>query len=142
MSQVVSVTTKGQVKNLRALRKAASRCGLEFREGQTTYRSYSRAPNKGADHAIGIPSGGKQSYEIGVVPEGNGWSLKYDSFQGDLDRYASEPHERTGLGRLMKYYHTEVAKEQAEMQGDLVTERQLENGDIELEVDTTARLGA
>ena len=100
MSHVVTIDV--QVKNLEALKAAAAECGLEFREGQTTYKWYGSwvrdynaqdaayrhgvAPErygKDAAHALGVPNN-SNAYEIGVVPlpDASGYTLVWDNWCG------------------------------------------------------------
>lgn len=90
------------VKDLDCLREACKELGLEFREGQTTWRWFGKwmddyhdesraAALQGFDpkrfgldsiHAIGVP-GNSDAYEIGVIPRQDGkpgFTLLYDNY--------------------------------------------------------------
>lgn len=89
-----------QIKDLGCLRQAAEELGLEFHEGQKTFRWYGRhvgdykvpagfkAEDMGkCDHAIGLPGNGQsgEAYELGVVARRDGktgYQLMWDFFMG------------------------------------------------------------
>ncbi len=99
MSHVASVEL--EIDDLGSLKEAAKALGLEFVDGQTTYKWYGRFMNdysgadaahlKGIDpkeygkclHAMRIP-GNDRSYEVGVIksPTGKGYTLVWDFWQG------------------------------------------------------------
>jgi len=90
-----------EVKDLAALKEACEAIGLEFVEGQTSFKWYGRWMNdydahdaayrRGIDpknygrckHAIRIP-GDSKAYEVGVVAkqDGSGYELCWDSWSG------------------------------------------------------------
>jgi len=76
-----------EIRDLECLRQACTELGLEFREGQKTFRWFGvhvgdyKVPDGFAvqdmgkcDHAIGLPGNGpsKKAYEIGVVRRRDG----------------------------------------------------------------------
>jgi hypothetical protein len=99
MSHVTTI--KVEIKDLDALKEAAKSCGLEFREGQKTYKWYGRHVGDYAvpegynvsdlgkcEHAIGVP-GNPEAYEIGVCKardaQGNptgGYTMLWDFWAG------------------------------------------------------------
>lgn len=121
MSHVTAV--KVQIKDLAALKAACKAIGLEFREGQRTYKWYGRWMNDYSaqdaafqqgidpktygtcDHAIAVP-GNKQAYEIGVVNRGDHHAMVWDFWNGGLGLEAAVGH---GAERLIEAYTTEVA---------------------------------
>lgn len=99
MSHVASVEL--EIDDLPSLREAAKALGLEFVEGQTTYKWFGRFMNdysgNDAAHLNGIdPStygkclhalrvkGNPKAYEVGVIkdPTGKGYRLVWDFWQG------------------------------------------------------------
>ncbi len=124
------------IKDLNILKKAAERCGLEFRENQTTFHSWtsdrgSQSPNI-CKHALGLPAvAGKAKenfdrYEIGVVDSKKfpgTFSLEYDPYGGALDKHVGENCED-----LMMFYQMEAARAAAEEQGYTYIEEKLEDG--------------
>lgn len=125
MSHVVKVDI--QIKDLDALRRAAESLGLQFREGQKTYRWYGHymgdyAMPQGVtkeqlgkcDHAIGVP-GNSQAYEVGVMGNADGtYSLMWDFWQGG---YGLQALVGKDCGNLIERYGIEVARSAAEAQG-------------------------
>lgn len=96
MSHVVTIDLK--IKNIDALKAAATELGLEFVEGKTTYRWYGRWVNDyhgndaayragispeqygTCDHVIRIP-GDERAYEIGVVRQADGsYAIVFDAW--------------------------------------------------------------
>jgi hypothetical protein len=136
------------IKDLHVLKKAAERCGLEFRENQTTFHSWATdhggqlvgdhplPEGRTADdvgrcqHAMGIPTaqqgGDLDKYEIGVVESNKypgTYSLLYDFFGGALERHVGDKCED-----LMMFYQMEAARAAAEEQGYTYNEEKLEDG--------------
>lgn len=87
-------TLKIEIKDLAALKDACKKVGLEFREGQGTYKWFGRHVGdyplpegfkKGdlgkCDHAIGV-KGKKDAYEIGVCKRDGKYVLLWDFWQG------------------------------------------------------------
>lgn len=139
-------TQKAAIRDIEALRRAAKRCGLVFRENQQTYRWYGRSVGDypipdgytEADlgrcaHAIGLPSG--QGYEIGVTPsrtvEG-AYDLLYDFYNGGFGLMAKAGQ---GCGDLLSWYTAEVAIETYRDEYLIsVTDCRLKNGELVLEL--------
>ncbi len=85
-------TLKIEIKDLQALKDACKAVGLEFREGQKTYKWYGystgavpegfTAKDLGkCDHAIGV-KGKKDAYEIGVCQRGGKYLMLWDFWNG------------------------------------------------------------
>lgn len=151
MSHIATVEVR--IQDLDALRSAAIRCGLEFREGQTHFRWFggSDRPSEGyvsnvvnrehavelgeCQHAIGLP-GNNRAYEIGVAAavDGNGYQLLYDAYEGGygLMKAVSSESNPNGIGRLVQAYSVEVATKAMASQGWRVQENTAENGVMEL----------
>lgn len=142
MSHVATVDV--QITNLDDLRAACQRLGLEFVEGQQTYRWYGRhvgdyplpegfaASDLGkCEHAIRIP-GNASAYEVGVVRRRDGkpgWSLMWDFYAGG---YGLEKFVGNDCGLLRQSYATVAAVRTARQQGFQVQERTLASGEIKL----------
>lgn len=154
MSHVAVIKT--EVKSLEALKAACKRLGLEFLEGQTTYRWFGtwvkdynqpdaayqngvKPESYGKDslHAIGIPDN-DQSYEIGVLQNTNsdgqpieGFKLVWDFWSGGhgLDKFVGGK----GAEKLVAGYAVEAFREEAVAQGYAITETTDENGYIQVE---------
>jgi hypothetical protein len=166
MSHIVKNEAKNAweaIRSLDALRAASENCcGLLFKEGQTQYRTWAsdhgrlygdaplpkgmKANDVGACmHAIGLQDKDKtrsaaSQYEIGLIPsekhEG-AFALVYDNWQGALEAKAGKD-----LSKLMAHYQAEHAKIIAQGLGDSVlSEQELDDGSILLEIDTTNRMG-
>ncbi len=133
MSHVTQIEIK--VKSLEALKAACQRLGLEWLEGQKTYKWYGRhvgdypipegltVDDMGkCTHAIKVPGA---SYEIGVLDRGNGaFQLLWDFWSGGgLERVLGK-----GGGKLKQAYALEVAKVQARRAGYSCIERVEEDG--------------
>ena len=52
MSHITQIKEASDIKNLTALARAATRCGLEFRQGQTKFKGW--YVDRACDHAIAI----------------------------------------------------------------------------------------
>ena len=131
MSHVVDIAVP--IDDLLALKKACERCGLEFREGQTTYAWWGRSEGDyplpegytSADlghcaHAIGIPgevpqSGSRGNWEIGVCERRDGqpgYTLMFDFYGGPGGRLKAKAGGEE-CQELMQLYHVEKAKHAA-----------------------------
>lgn len=123
MSHVATVEL--EVRDLGALRAACASVGLEFREGQRTFRWFGKFLNdyKGTDaafrsgidpkdygkceHAIGV-AGQPHAYEIGLVRKPNGaYALAWDFWRGG---YGLEAVAGKGCVNLVRAYAGEVAR--------------------------------
>jgi hypothetical protein len=123
-----------EVKDLRTLIQACHRLGLEFREGQRTYKWYGRYMGDyrlpegfsiddlgKCDHAIHVLGAG---YEVGVVRRGNGYVLLWDFWRsGGLEERIGK-----GAGFLKQAYAVEKTRAEARRKGYTVTERKTETG--------------
>lgn len=146
MSHVATVELV--IKNLNALKKACADCGLEFMEGQTTYKWFGKWVNdysgsnaafkhgiKPEDygkctHAIRV-KGNSQAYEIGVINKQDGsFGLVWDFWSGG---YGLEKVAGPNCGNLTMHYAKHVATEKLRNQGYMVKQRITDEGEIELE---------
>ena len=133
---------------------AACRLGLEFVEGQKTFRwfgnwmrdynSSDAAYLQGIDpkeygkceHAIRVPND-STAYEIGVCknPKGEGYVLVYDFFGSGRNIY--ERCGGKGLEKLIQEYQVAVVEQNPEvqelqLQGFSIERQMADNGDIQL----------
>lgn len=124
---------KQQIADLDALKAAARRCGVEFRENQRTRKWYYASKAGECDHAIGI-AGNSNAYEIGVRRQADGtYALDADFFAGG---FGLEDRVGAGASNLVKFYHLEAAKIKARRLGfSIVQERELPNGVIFVDVE-------
>jgi len=125
-------TVKVTILDLKALKAACIRLGVEFREGQTTYAWFGRSVGDykipdgmtGADlghcsHAIHVKG---VEYEVGLVAKKDGkpgYTLAYDFWgpgQGLLKKFGKT------LGELVNAYTAEVLKAKARAKGYVVRE--------------------
>lgn len=129
MSHVTDV--KMRVRDIGALREAAEACGLELREGQTTYawwgqfvgdsNAYGQHDPKDfgkCEHALRVKgtnprNGSSGPWEIGVVKakDGDGFDLLYDRY-GNAGR-ALEQHVGDSAKRLKREYSAAMATRRA-----------------------------
>lgn len=145
MSHVVEIESDDQdqqITNLLALKRAAERCGLEFREGQQNFYMYGRQRPPCA-HAIAIPAGQQNKdfdkYEIGVVESTKHpgtCSLRYDPYGGSLNQRAGK-----GLEDLLMFYQMECVRMKAQQAGDQYVEQRQDDGTYIARVNTTRRVG-
>ena len=131
---------KLQVKSLEALKLACQRLGLEFREGQATYRWYgmfigdaplpegfTKSDLGKCNHAIHVPGA---AYEIGLVQRDGAWQMLWDSWEaGGLEAVLGKDAER-----LRHAYGVEAAKLAAQKEGYSVYEEQMEDGTTKLHI--------
>ena len=135
-------------KDLDSLKKAVADCGLEFREGQKTYRWYGRWMNDfggenaayrngikpedygKCEHAIGVPKSA-QAYEIGVVknPNGPGYVLVVDFWNGG---YGLEALAGKDCTKLAQAYGVQVNRKTLTGMGFQVTKKVLKDGTVRL----------
>ena len=123
MSHITKI--KIQVKSLEALKSAAARCGLVFREHQKTHKWYGQFVGDYAsdvaieqmgrcDHALGIPCN-YQAYEVGVCMQADGsYTLQWDFWQGG---YGLQDCIGKDGAKLIAEYGLEAALEAAQAQG-------------------------
>ena len=145
MSHVTDVGV--ELYDLPALRRAAARLGLEFCEGQLTYRWYNRfmgdAPLPAGfkvedlgrcEHALKVP-GSPKAYEIGVCRSrtGEGWTLLYDDWQGG---FGLEAVAGKNLDALHRAYAEEVALAEVRALGIEPDQQEDEEGWLWIEYET------
>ena len=143
-------TARVSVVDLKALKAACTRLGVEFVEGKKTYNFYGRhvgdyplpagftAAEMGkCEHAIKVPG---VHYEIGVAPSknGKGYTLLYD-FYGSGSNAAHDGEKLLkkfgqGLTKLVDAYSIEALKAQARAKGYMTQESVLSNGKTKLVV--------
>jgi len=92
MSHITTINV--EIRDLEAVKEICKELGLEFREGQRSYRWYgvsvgdypiptgfTKSDLGRCDHAIGI-KGNSKSYEIGLVKRGDAYIPLFDFWQG------------------------------------------------------------
>lgn len=142
MSHVATVDV--HITDLDALKAACQQIGLEFREGQQTFRWYGRhvgdyplpegftQQDMGrCEHALRLP-GNTQAYEVGIVPRRDGkpgYLLMYDFWRGGFGLEAAIGKEAK---TLKQHYAAQVAMKQVRKQGFRVTQTLTETGAIRL----------
>jgi hypothetical protein len=123
-----------EILDLMALKKACERLGLEFVEGQASYKWFGQsigdyplpegftvADLGKCDHAIKVPGA---SYEIGVAKRNGKYTLLWDSWRsGGLERILG-----TGAGKLKQAYSVTKAVCEAKRRGYMVKEQKTETG--------------
>jgi hypothetical protein len=133
---------KVEVKDLEVLRAACGRLGFQFMPGQKTYRWYgtfmgdyplpegiSREQLGKCTHAIKVPGA---DYEVGILQQGDKFTLLYDFWKyGGLEDALGANAEK-----LIQAYAIEAAKLEAQRQGFSVYEETLQDGSVELHVNT------
>lgn len=153
MSHIASVQV--EIKDLECLAKAAARCGLEFKNGQKTFKWYGvwvidYSQDDAAYKLLGIDPkdygkcehalsvvGNDKAYEIGVIkhPKG-GYALLWDFYAGGHGLMAKvsadTDKQRKSVGKLQQAYAAEVAKKAAKKQGFSVSEKVQQDGSIKL----------
>ena len=142
MSHVATVEV--HIKDLEALKAACKVLGLEFVEGQTTFRWYGRhvgdyplpegfmqSDMGKCEHAIRLPNN-TQAYEVGVVKRRDGkpgYTLMYDFWAGG---YGLEEAIGKQAYRLRQQYSAQVATKQARKQGYRVAQSVQQDGSLRL----------
>lgn len=136
MSHITQIQV--EVRDLAALKAACTRLGWEWREGQTRYKWYGRWVGDTAlpegvrmedlgkcTHAIRVPGA---SYEVGVLQQGDRYSLLYDFYgPGGLESKLGPNAEV-----LVQAYAVEAARAEAQRQGWSVFEEECEDGSVKL----------
>ena len=120
MSHVTTIEC--EIKDLEALKAACKKAGLEFRENKKTYKWYGRHVGDyplpegfkkqdlgKCDHAIGVP-GNKNAYEIGVVQQGDKYTMLWDFWNGG---YGLEEKAGHNCENVTDAYAQEVALKEA-----------------------------
>lgn len=136
MSHVATIAV--QIKDLASLKKACERVGLEFREGQKTYKwwgrhvgdyplpaGFTKADLGKSTHALAV-KGKKDAYEIGVVESRTTpgtYELLWDFYAGGKGLEAAVGKDAK---KLMQAYSTEVARKAARRAGFRVTETKVD----------------
>ena len=137
MSHIETVSV--HIADLEALKAACKRMGVDFREGQKTFVSYTgKNPCEHAIHIEGV------LYEIGLVDgktKVKSWNLAADLDFGPgielkrkfckLTEHGSYTH---GYENLIDAYSIEVLKRKARAQGYRAVESKLPNGKVKLTV--------
>ena len=117
-----------EIHSLEDLKQACKELGFQFCENQKTHKWY--GTNKESenetefgkcDHAIKVP---KCKYEIGVVKQGNHFSLLWDSY------YTGGLEKRIGkdAGILKQAYSVQRIKREARIKGYRVVQKNVTNG--------------
>lgn len=127
------------ITDLAALQGAVAELDAQWREGQRQYAWYGRhvgdyplppgltkAELGKCEHAIHLPG---CEYEIGVVPQGSGYTLAFD-FWGPGAKLKS--HFGDGLARLKQIYGVHKATAAARARGYMVQRKPQPNGAIKL----------
>lgn len=119
MSHVVAIKTR--ILDLEALKEACPALGLEFIEGQRTFKWYgthvgdykipegfSQQDMGHCEHAIRVKGAGRDTYEVGVVKsrEGEGYQLMWDFWNGG---YGLQNHVGKDCSNLLTGYAEKVA---------------------------------
>jgi hypothetical protein len=133
-------TIELEIKDLAAAKRAATRLGLEFREGQRTFRQHTtHGAGQACDHAIAV-LGNPQAYEIGVIAKKGGtYELKYDYYGGG--RGLMEKVSSGSMRDIDKYrqaYAVEVAIAEVRRLGYRYRETTDASGVIQVEAYVTA----
>ena len=142
MSHVATVEL--HVTDLESLKGACQQLGLEFVEGQQTFKWYgthvgdyplpqgfTQEDMGRCQHAIRLPDNSR-AYEVGVVPRRDGkpgYLLMYDFWQGG---HGLEAAIGQGAKTLKQHYAAQVAVRQVSKQGFRVAQTVTETGAIRL----------
>lgn len=155
MSHVATVEC--EIKDLAHLRMACAALGIEFVEGQKTYRwfghsvgdyplpaGFAESDLGHCEHAIRLPSGHPNfktqdngipiTYEIGVVCRRDGkpgWSLMWDFFCGG---FGLQDVVGENCGNIRREYARAAAVATAQKQGFRVQQTRLADGKIRLKL--------
>lgn len=121
MSHITEIDLR--IDHLRALKKAAQRLGGQLIENCHEFQGYSKGKSL---HKIVFPNA---SFEVGIAQDQDGgYSLHWDQWSsGGLQQAIGSE-----AGLLKQAYAVERSRAQAEEEGLLFQEEQLENGVIEL----------
>lgn len=137
-------------KDLQSLAKAGEACGLEFREGQTTWKWYGRwmkdyhavdaAYKNGispaeygmCEHALTV-KGSSTAYEIGVKknPKGPGYVLVYDFYGGPGGQLRAKIGQNAAKLQ-QEYQKAVIAKTAVKQRATLGTPQVLPDGRIKI----------
>ena len=117
-----------EIHSLEDLKQACKQLGFRFCENQKTHKWYGTNSESETetefgkcDHAIKVP---KCKYEIGVVKQGNHFSLLWDSY------YTGGLEKRIGkdAGILKQAYSVQRIKREARIKGYRVVQKNVTNG--------------
>lgn len=137
-----------EVKSLPAVKAACKRLGMEFRQGQKTFRWFGvsvgdypvpdgikPAQIGQCDHALHVPG---VNYEVGLRQNAKtgGYKLAYDFYgsHGEHDGQKLQAKVGNNCGLFMQAYGLELGKIEARARGRLVTEKVMANGIINLQI--------
>lgn len=136
----IIATVELEIKDLAAARRAATRLGLELREGQQTFRQHAtHGSGQRCDHAIAV-LGNPQAYEIGMIAKKGGtYELKYDHYSGGrgLMEKVSSGSGRD-IDKFRQAYAAEVAIAEVRRLGYRYRETTDASGVIQVEAYVTA----
>ena len=108
-----------EIRDLSVLKEACNRLGIEFNPEQKSFRWYGGA--KECEGSIRVP---EANYEIGLVKEGNRYSLLWDSFAtGGLEARLGK-----GAGKLKQAYAVARVHLEAKLRGYRLRESKTQNG--------------
>lgn len=127
MSHVVKLQL--EIKNIKALKKATKKLGLEFNEGVKSFEYYSSSRSN-CDHTISSKGARKSIGVCAVSGKKNEFELKWDP--GYLDGTTQKLVGNNGEN-LKKEYAASAATLEAEAQGFFVTRYDNADGTIRLE---------
>lgn len=125
MSHVVKINL--QIKNIKALKKATKKLGLEFNEGVKSFNYYGSS-TRNCDHTISAKGASKA---IGVAQKGKEFELLWDP--GYLDGNTQKVVGGHSAVNLKREYAAAAATLEAEAQGMYVTRYDNADGTIRLE---------
>jgi hypothetical protein len=108
MSHVTTVKLK--MRELADVKAAAEACGLELKEGQTTFRNY--IGHGRCEHALALPNPKRGEYEIGLVKAADGYEAHWDTWGQDRLIKAVGP----AMGKLRQEYAAAHAMRKARAQ--------------------------
>ncbi len=77
MSHITKI--KAEIKDLTVLKEAAEKIGLVLHENQKTFKSYN---NGHCDHALSVKNSTRNTYEIGLVKNGDIYEMRWDTWSG------------------------------------------------------------
>ncbi len=136
------VTASIDASDLDILDSACGRVGVKLNRGQTSFRWYSSGygTNDKCAHAISVPNN-RNAYEIGVIPDGEKMTLKYDFF-GDAG-HAMSRLVGDDIGLLKQAYGVEAMLATVPTQSghSLISELRQDDGSIRLEIEVMAGVG-
>lgn len=117
-------TIKLQLKNLKAVKKACKKLGLDFNENKTSFNYYGSSQSK-ADHTISLKG---ESKEVGLKKNGATFDLLWDPGYTSVTNVIGRKAEN-----LQREYAVATATMEAESQGLVVTRYDQQDGSVRLE---------